>query len=187
MTATSSSDHEVERAFGAVDRAGALGILRERFADAGWQAPRVLDGFEDSDDVYIDELTQIRMPGWHRGRICVLGDAAWCVTPLGGGGASLALTGGYVLAVFLSQIDGRPDRDALDDALERMGAWMRPLVDQVQGIPRGMLRLAYPRTRLGLGARDVLIKIMTSPPLSHVMGKFGQVADTDQELPALQA
>lgn len=169
------------------DRDDALGILRERFADAGWQAPRVLDGFDASDDVYIDELTQIRMPGWHRGRICILGDAAWCVTPLGGGGASLALTGGYVLAAFLSQIEGRPDRDALDHALGQMGEWMRPLVDQVQGIPRGMLRLAYPRTRLGLGARDVLMKIMTSPPLSHVTAKFGQVADTDQELPPLRA
>jgi 2-polyprenyl-6-methoxyphenol hydroxylase-like FAD-dependent oxidoreductase len=168
------------------DRDDALRVLRERYADAGWQAPRVLDGFDSSDDVYIDELTQIRMPGWHRGRVCVIGDAAWCVTPMGGGGSSLALTGGYVLAAFLSQIDGPVDRDRLDEALASFDGWMRPLVDQIQGIPRGMLRLAYPHTRLGLAARGVLMKAMTAPPLSHLAARFGQVADTDQKLPTLR-
>jgi 2-polyprenyl-6-methoxyphenol hydroxylase-like FAD-dependent oxidoreductase len=168
------------------DRDDALRVLRERYADAGWQAPRVLDGFDSSDDVYIDELTQIRMPGWHRGRVCVIGDAAWCVTPMGGGGSSLALTGGYVLAAFLSQIDGPLDRDRLDEALTSFDGWMRPLVDQIQGIPRGMLRLAYPHTRLGLAARGVLMKAMTAPPLSHLAARFGQVADTDQKLPTLR-
>lgn len=168
------------------DRDDALRVLRERYADAGWQAPRVLDGFDSSDDVYIDELTQIRMPGWHRGRVCVIGDAAWCVTPMGGGGSSLALTGGYVLAAFLSQVDGPVDRDRLDEALSSFDGWMRPLVDQIQGIPRGMLRLAYPHTRLGLAARGVLMKAMTAPPLSHLAARFGQVADTDQELPTLR-
>ncbi|MBD8217198.1 FAD-dependent monooxygenase [Microbacterium sp. CFBP 13617] len=167
-------------------RDDALRVLRERYADAGWQAPRVLDGFDASDDVYIDELTQIRMPGWHRGRVCVIGDAAWCVTPMGGGGSSLALTGGYVLAAFLSQVDGPVDRDRLDEALSSFDGWMRPLVDQIQGIPRGMLRLAYPHTRLGLAARGVLMKAMTAPPLSHLTARFGQVADTDQELPTLR-
>lgn len=168
------------------DRDDALRVLRERYADAGWQAPRVLDGFDASDDVYIDELMQIRMPGWHRGRVCVIGDAAWCVTPMGGGGSSLALTGGYVLAAFLSQVDGPVDRDRLDEALSSFDGWMRPLVDQIQGIPRGMLRLAYPHTRLGLAARGVLMKAMTAPPLSHLAARFGQVADTDQELPTLR-
>lgn len=167
-------------------RDDALRVLRERYADAGWQAPRVLDGFDSSDDVYIDELTQIRMPGWHRGRVCVIGDAAWCVTPMGGGGSSLALTGGYVLAAFLSQVDGPVDRDRLDEALSSFDGWMRPLVDQIQGIPRGMLRLAYPHSRLGLAALGVLMKAMTAPPLSHLTARFGQVADTDQELPTLR-
>lgn len=85
--------------------------------------------------MYIDELTQIRMPGWHRGRVCVLGDAAWCVTPMGGDEASLALTGGYVLAAYLSQVEGRVDSDRLDEALSSFDAWMRPLVDEIQGIP----------------------------------------------------
>ena len=38
--------------------------LARVFAGAGWQADRVTSGFLDSDDVYMDALTQIRMPSW---------------------------------------------------------------------------------------------------------------------------
>ncbi len=86
-----------------LDQADALRQLRNTFAGAGWEALRVLEGFDTSDDVYIDYLTQIRMPSWHRGRVVLAGDAGWCVTPIGGGGASLALTSGYVLAANLAQ------------------------------------------------------------------------------------
>ncbi|MEE7548630.1 NAD(P)-binding protein, partial [Xanthomonas sp. Kuri4-1] len=36
--------------------------LRQRFADAGWQAPRVLAGLADTDDFYLDVLRQVRLP-----------------------------------------------------------------------------------------------------------------------------
>ncbi|MEE7567783.1 FAD-binding monooxygenase, partial [Xanthomonas sp. Kuri4-3] len=42
--------------------------LRQRFADAGWQAPRVLAGLADTDDFYLDVLRQVRLPRWHQGR-----------------------------------------------------------------------------------------------------------------------
>lgn len=45
-------------------REEALWRLRGVFNDAGPLAERILDGFDDSDDVYVDHLTQIRMrPG----------------------------------------------------------------------------------------------------------------------------
>ncbi|MEJ8629456.1 FAD-dependent monooxygenase [Sphingomonas sp. I4] len=43
-------------------------------------------------------LRQVKMPRWARGRVALCGDAAWCVTPLGGVGATLAVTGARVLA-----------------------------------------------------------------------------------------
>ncbi|PZF60120.1 FAD-binding monooxygenase [Curtobacterium sp. MCBD17_034] len=107
-----------------LDRDAVMAHLRDRYDDAGWEARRVLDGFAASDDVDVDQLTQIRMPTWHRGRVCLAGDAAWCVTPMGGGGASLALTSGYVLAASLSD----PETRTLDDALAAYESWMRPLV-----------------------------------------------------------
>ncbi|AIV40406.1 MULTISPECIES: FAD-dependent monooxygenase [unclassified Curtobacterium] len=163
------------------ERTGVQAGLEERFADAGWQSRRVLDGFATSDDVYVDRLTQVRMPVWRRGRVALVGDAAWCVTPMGGGGASLALTSGYVLA---ASVTGRSsDRADLDRALAAFDDWMRPLVDDVQGIPRGIVRFAYPRTRLGLALRHVADRVLLEGPLQGLAAKATRVAETDRELP----
>lgn len=164
-----------------VDRDTALARLRDRFADAGWQAQRVLDGFDSSDDVYVDDLERMTVSTYHRGRVVLAGDAAWCVTPLGGGGASLALTGGYVLAACLST--SPDDREA---ALAAYDEWMRALVEGVSVMPKGMRRVAFPRTELGLTVRNTAAKVMTSPPFSALAGRFGHVAESEQPLPELR-
>lgn len=46
-----------------------------------------------------------------------------------------------------------------------------------------MLKLAYRHSRLGLAARAVAKKVMTTPPLSHLSAKLTQVADTDRQPP----
>ncbi|MGW7351477.1 FAD-dependent monooxygenase [Streptomyces sp. NPDC054784] len=161
-----------------LDRGEALARVRARYADAGWEAPRVLDGFDASEDVYVDRLTQIRMTTWHRGRTVLAGDAAWCVTPLGGGGASLALTSGYVLAAQLSR-----HPDDVEAALTAYEAWMRPLVDDVQSLPRGLTRIAYPQTRTGLALRRITEKAFTSPPLRPLTRRLTQVSETERPLP----
>lgn len=173
---------------GDLDRPEALARVRTRYADAGWQTDRVLDGFDASDDVYIDELTQIRMPRWHRGRVVLVGDAAWCVTPMGGGGASLALTSGYVLAASLAEhrVDGALDLAATDAALTAFDDWMRPLVDQIQQLPKGIVHFAYPRTRLGLATRRVADTVMTSKAFAPLVAKMIRVADSDRPLPPLR-
>ncbi|MGG7451280.1 FAD-dependent monooxygenase [Plantibacter auratus] len=171
-----------------LERGAVQARLRERYADAGWQSERVLDGFASSEDVYVDELTQIRMPSWHRGRVCVIGDAAWCVTPMGGGGASLAVTSGYVLAASLSKVGGPTDpldRRDLNTALAAFDEWMRPLIDQIQNIPKGIVNFAYPQTRLGLAARRVADRVLTSALLRPLTAKLTRIADSDRALPAI--
>ena len=164
-----------------LDRADALAQVRERYAGAGWEAPRILDAFDNSDDVYIDHLTQIRMRTWHRGRIVLAGDAGWCVTPMGGGGASLALTSGYVLAAHLA---AEPDDPTA--ALAAYEQWMRPLVEDVQKLPPGIEAFAYPKTRLGLMIRGLFDKVLTSAPLAPLAAKLTQVAETDRALPEIR-
>jgi 2-polyprenyl-6-methoxyphenol hydroxylase-like FAD-dependent oxidoreductase len=164
-----------------LDRPAVVARLRELFEDAGWESRRVLDGFETSEDVYVDDLTQVRMPTWSRGRAVLAGDAAWCVTPMGGGGASLALTSGYVLA---AQLSTAPDTAT---ALRAYEDWMRPLVDEVQHLPPGITTFAYPRTRLGLAARRVADRVITSKPLEPLTAKLTQVASSDRPLPRLVA
>lgn len=162
------------------DRDEREAALRERYADAGWEAVRVLDALATSDDVYVDDLTQVRMDTWHRGDVVLTGDAAWCVTPMGGGGASLALTSGYVLAASLDQHPG--DRAA---ALQAYEEWMRPLVDDVQTMPRWLIPFAYPQSRAGVAARRVVDKVISSSLFEPVAAKLTDVAETDRELPQM--
>ncbi|KQR19156.1 FAD-binding monooxygenase [Agreia sp. Leaf335] len=164
-----------------LDRAGALSVVRARYQNAGWEASRILDAFDTSDDVYIDQLTQVRMSTWHRGRVVMAGDAGWCVTPMGGGGASLALTSGYVLAAYLST-----NPHDFETALTSYEKWLRPLVDDVQSLPRGLQYFAYPQTRLGLAARGVVDKVIASRLLRPIAAKLTRVAETKQVLPALR-
>ena len=155
--------------------------LRSTFGDAGWQAGRVVDGFATSPDVYMDYLTQIMMPTWSRGRVCVTGDAAWCVTPLGGGGTSLAMTGGYVLAAYLSQAE--PDGYA--DALARYEQWMRPLIEDTQKLPPGTPSLFYPNSKAAVHLLRLMARIGSTALLRRLTSRLSHVARTNQKLPEI--
>jgi 2-polyprenyl-6-methoxyphenol hydroxylase-like FAD-dependent oxidoreductase len=151
--------------------------LRATFQDAGWQAGRVVDGFASSADVYMDYLTQIRMPSWSAGRVFLTGDAAWCVTPLGGGGTSLAMVGGYVLAAYLRQDPAK--------AGQRYEQWMRPLIDDAQKLPPGTPGLFYPRSAPGVGALRLAARIGSTRALRRLTSRIGHVARTGQALPSM--
>lgn len=50
--------------------------MRDRFADADWQAERVLAGMEETDHFDFDVLRQVRMAKSSKGRVVLVGDAA---------------------------------------------------------------------------------------------------------------
>lgn len=156
--------------------------LRERFADVGWEAPRILDALDSSelaDDLYLDDLTQVRCPKWSRGRVVLLGDAAWCVTPIGGFGTSLALIGAYVLAAELSRASSH------ETALAAYEEWLRPLVDDVQDLPPGTPRLANPRSRLGVALFNAGTKLAATGPVRSLASRLGSGPGPERELPDL--
>lgn len=71
--------------------------LREDFHDMGWETGKILARLDEADDFYADSVSQVVMPGWTKGRVALLGDAAACISLLGGEGTGLAMTGAYVL------------------------------------------------------------------------------------------
>jgi 2-polyprenyl-6-methoxyphenol hydroxylase-like FAD-dependent oxidoreductase len=73
-------------------------LLREEFADAGWQSRRLLDAMDSAPDFYFLAIEQIRMPNWSTGRVICLGDTAYAPSLLTGMGTSLAIVGAYLLA-----------------------------------------------------------------------------------------
>jgi len=75
----------------------------EHLAHLHWETPRLLDAMWRARDYYTDEMAQIRMPCWSKGRVALLGDAAYSASPLSGQGTSLALVGAYILADELAK------------------------------------------------------------------------------------
>jgi 2-polyprenyl-6-methoxyphenol hydroxylase-like FAD-dependent oxidoreductase len=139
-------------------------FLREHFADAGWQAQRVLDALDDADDMYTETLGQVLAERWSRGRFALVGDAAWCAAPVSGMGTSLSLVGAYVLAGELAaHVDHR-------DAFAGYERVMRPYVAEAQHLPPGTPGIANPRSALGIGALHLALRAAATPLAGRVGG-----------------
>jgi 2-polyprenyl-6-methoxyphenol hydroxylase-like FAD-dependent oxidoreductase len=73
--------------------------------------------------LYYDQVAQIVLDGWTRGRVTLVGDACQAVSLLAGQGASMAMGGAYVLADELRA--GGPPTDAAARYERRMCASVR--------------------------------------------------------------
>ncbi|MFI6541377.1 FAD-dependent monooxygenase [Nonomuraea sp. NPDC050547] len=67
-------------------------------ADLRWVAPKLLEAMWAAGDFYFDAMAQVHLPAWHKGRVALVGDAAYCASVKSGQGTSLAMVGAYVLA-----------------------------------------------------------------------------------------
>lgn len=153
-------------------------FLREEFTGVGWQAERVLEGMDRSQDFYLDVLRQVRMKRWHKGRVVLTGDAAWCVTPLAGMGATLAITGGFVLAREMAHASD------ISDAFTAYERAMRPIITTSQKDRRFAARLLCPRTRLGIRLLHSVLWLIGRPSVLNMLGKlFGQKEKTPELSP----
>ncbi len=106
-------------------------LLRERMAGFGWQTPRILAHLDDTPDFYLDQVAQVVMDRWSSGRVGLLGDAAFCSSPMSGGGTGLALVGAYLLAGELAAAGWDPAA-----GFAGYEARMRPFVEANQEIGR---------------------------------------------------
>ncbi|MEV6926635.1 FAD-dependent monooxygenase [Dactylosporangium sp. NPDC051485] len=80
-------------------------ILRRAYRGAKWRVPELLARLDDATDVYLDSISRAEVPAYARGRVALLGDAAYGNT-LGGFGTGLAVVGAYVLAGELRAAGG---------------------------------------------------------------------------------
>jgi 2-polyprenyl-6-methoxyphenol hydroxylase-like FAD-dependent oxidoreductase len=63
---------------------------------------------DDTPDFYLDQVAQVVMQRWSRGRVGLLGDAAISASPMSGAGSGLALVGAYMLAGELAAANWDP-------------------------------------------------------------------------------
>jgi 2-polyprenyl-6-methoxyphenol hydroxylase-like FAD-dependent oxidoreductase len=83
------------------DRAQQRAMIHDHFDGMGWKVPAALTHVDTDDDFYFDRINQIRMPSWSRGRVALVGDAGYCVSPVAGMGGSMAIIGAGRIAEAL--------------------------------------------------------------------------------------
>ncbi|KAL8640587.1 MAG: hypothetical protein Q9226_008731 [Calogaya cf. arnoldii] len=117
------------------------------FQGLGWETDRLLNGMMKTKNFYFEEISQVKLNKWSQGRCVLLGDTAYCPSPLTGQGTNLAILGAYLLASKLVKDGDNPTK-----AFEEYERDFRPYVNKVQPIPlRGYLPLLVnPDTSWGL-------------------------------------
>lgn len=151
-------------------------MLRERFGEGKWESQRILSELGRAQDLYFDRVSQIRMESWSRGRVALIGDAAFCPSLMAGQGAALAMTSAYVLAGELGKARGQHA-----EAFSKYEQLLRAYISSKQ---RGAGRFATafaPETRWGLFLRNQLIKTFSIPGFARLA--FGRDIIDKLQLP----
>ncbi|MFC4062527.1 FAD-dependent oxidoreductase [Planomonospora corallina] len=115
-------------------------------------------------DPYYDDVAQIRMPGWTRGRVTLLGDAAHAVSLMAGQGSSMAMGGAHTLAVELLGA-------GVGAALDRYERRMRPFVLAKQRSGRAAAHWMVPRRAWRIALRNRLFGLAGLPGGAAVLGR----------------
>lgn len=141
--------------------------VRRRFANSGWECPQILDALDASDDFYFDRISQIRMPAegglWTKGRVCLVGDAASCVSLLAGQGTALAMVAAYILAGELHRARGD-----YAQAFQRYQNLFAPFVLNKQ---KAALRFAgsfAPKSKTALFFRNQIFNLLSHPWIANL-------------------
>jgi 2-polyprenyl-6-methoxyphenol hydroxylase-like FAD-dependent oxidoreductase len=111
------------------DRVQQQQALQTVYEGIGWEVPRLLEMMPTASDWYFDTAAQVEMPCWSQGRVVLVGDAAYCASPMSGQGTSIALIGACVLAGELAAASGNPSR-----AFVEFESVMRPFVEANQAL-----------------------------------------------------
>jgi 2-polyprenyl-6-methoxyphenol hydroxylase-like FAD-dependent oxidoreductase len=150
--------------------------LRARYQHSGWECPQIFDAMESCSEIYFDRVSQIRMERWSRGRVAVVGDAAYCVSLLAGQGTALAMIGAMVLAGELKAAGG-DHRVAFD----RYEARLRPFITGKQRAAERFASSFAPRTSIGLMLRNQTTRLLRLPFVAELA--FGRSLRDAIELP----
>ncbi|MCG5217035.1 FAD-dependent monooxygenase [Streptosporangium soli] len=154
---------------GNIPRTERLGRLRTAFAGMGWITQRLLDRAPEDGSIFMDAMSQIVVPTWHRGRVALVGDACGCMTLVSAQGVSMAMAGAYLLAQALHEYGGDHRR-----AFERYQSRMRPEIVRRQRTARYAARTIVPSNRFAVSAQHSVMRLVMRPAFAPVLRRqFG--------------
>jgi 2-polyprenyl-6-methoxyphenol hydroxylase-like FAD-dependent oxidoreductase len=159
------------------------GMLRAALEGRGIVAERIAGELDAVQDFYFGPMSQVQASTWSKGRLVLLGDAAYCPTPFTGKGTALALVGAYVLAGEIKRCSTPGDAfRAYEDVL-------RPYAErsQQQLSPR-LVRLMHVKTPFGIAIARAVQRLFGSALVQRVLtpsaADRARKVDEDFRLPA---
>jgi 2-polyprenyl-6-methoxyphenol hydroxylase-like FAD-dependent oxidoreductase len=138
-------------------------IVIDAFATMGWEVPRLLDALRSAPDLYFDAVARVDLDCVSRGRVALVGDAAFGGT-LGGQGTGAAIIGAYVLAGELAAAAG--------DHVVAFARYEARIRDYATRCQRGAAHAGpffAPRTPARLWCRNLMYRVLASPKLERVL------------------
>jgi 2-polyprenyl-6-methoxyphenol hydroxylase-like FAD-dependent oxidoreductase len=137
--------------------------VRDAYGGLGWVVPDALEACPPSAEIYYDQVAQIEMPSWRKGRVVLVGDACYAVSLLAGLGASLGIAGAYVLADQLARAR------SIGQALARYEALWRPVAEEKQKAGRRAARWFLPASALELRMRRAVLRMADLPVIDRYL------------------
>lgn len=135
--------------------------VRASYNGLGWIVPEALDRCPPAPEIYYDQVAQIEMPEWSKGRVVLVGDACYAVSLLAGLGASLGVAGAYVLADQLARAQSIPE------ALAEYERLWRPVAEEKQQVGRDGTRWFLPESAFQLRVRRAMLKMLRLPVINR--------------------
>ncbi|KAI0860026.1 hypothetical protein F4860DRAFT_515284 [Xylaria cubensis] len=134
--------------------------LAKMMQGAGWETENVLAAMNTDNDFYLERMALVKIDCWYRGRVVLVGDAAWCPTANTGMGTTSGIVGAYILAGEIARHCGRGTKEpgkfkseGITNAFDAFDTKFRPFMDQVQkGVDdEGGANIAYTMMSSSLG------------------------------------
>lgn len=146
-------------------------VLTKRFGNSGWECRKILEALDGVSDLYFDRVSQIRMNPerglWTRNQVTLVGDAAFCVSLLGGQGSSLAMVAAYILAGELYRSNGN-----YSEAFQRYQNQFGPFVARKQTAALRFAGIFAPKSERLLFVRNQIFKLLRIPWVADIaMGR----------------
>jgi 2-polyprenyl-6-methoxyphenol hydroxylase-like FAD-dependent oxidoreductase len=132
------------------DRAQQRAMIHDHFDGLGWKVPAALEHVDTDDDFYFDRINQIRMPSWSKGRVALVGDAGYCVSPVAGMGGSMAIIGAGRIAEAIER-HGADYAAAFQDYRDKLHGFVEEV--QKRAASEGMATI-FPADDAEISERD---------------------------------
>lgn len=158
----------------------------------GWQVDRFLQDLvksPEAGDLYCQAMSQIRLPegAWSRGRVVLLGDAAYCPAAIGGGvGTSASLIGAYVLAGEIAkqwkEREGSPGSFSVEKSAKEYERIVRPFIAGNSYVGSWMIKTWFPDTRFGIWVMHTMAKLVEVLRVKKIVGSSSSPQDQPLKL-----